>query len=131
MIRVNLRNCFIIKIYNYIAMRFYYFGFQKFFIIDRLAFKFFFISALTLSQIVLYFLISHHFNQKIYPFCLFITTFYISVCFRKHYIEWLNFMIIIQVTNKVFIVFSPKKILLDTNTFSISTSLRWTGILLR
>ena len=33
-----------------------------------------------------------------------------------------NFMIIIQVTNKVFIVFLPKEILLDTNTFLTSTS---------
>ena len=31
-------------------------------------------------------------------------------------------MIIIQVTNKILIVFSPKEILLDINTFSISTS---------
>ena len=37
--------------------------------------------------------------------------------------QWLNFMIIIQVTKKVLIVFfSPKEILLDTNTFSVSTS---------
>ena len=31
-------------------------------------------------------------------------------------------MIFIQVTNKVFIDFPTKEILLDTNTFSISTS---------
>ena len=36
-------------------------------------------------------------------------TFYISTCFRKHYMQWLNFMIIIQVTNKVFIVFFTKR----------------------
>ena len=37
--------------------------------------------------------------------------------------QWLNFMIIMQVTKKVLIVFfSPKEILLDTNTFSVSTS---------
>ena len=30
-------------------------------------------------------------------------------------------MIIIQVTNKAFIVFSPEEILLDANTISIST----------
>ena len=34
-------------------------------------------------------------------------------------------MIIIQVTDKIFLVFfSPKEILLDTNTFSISTSFK-------
>ena len=33
-------------------------------------------------------------------------------------------MIIIQVTYKVFIVFSPKEILLDPNAFLISTSLK-------
>ena len=35
---------------------------------------------------------------------------------------WFNFKAITQATNKVFIVFSPKEIFLDTNTFSISTS---------
>ena len=33
--------------------------------------------------------------------------------------KWLNFMIIIQVTNKVFIVLFTRRILLDINTFSI------------
>ena len=31
-------------------------------------------------------------------------------------------MIIIQVTNKAFIIFLPKEIFLDTNSFTISTS---------
>ena len=35
--------------------------------------------------------------------------------------SWFNFMIIIQVTNKVLIVFLLQEILLDTNTFLIST----------
>ena len=39
-------------------------------------------------------------------------------------------MIIKQVTNKVFIVFfSRKEILLDINTFSISTSIKKIGLL--
>ena len=38
-------------------------------------------------------------------------------------------MIIIKVTNKVLIVFSTKEILLDTNTFLISTSFKDTGAL--
>ena len=38
-------------------------------------------------------------------------------------------MIIIQVINKVF--FSPEDFFLDTSTFSISTSLRGTGLLWR
>ena len=42
----------------------------------------------------------------------------------------LNFIIIIQVTNKLLIVFSPKEILSDTNTFSIPTSRKETGVLL-
>ena len=54
MIRVCLRNFFLIKICNFIAMRFY-FGFQKFFIVHRQAVKFFFVSMLTLFQIVLCF----------------------------------------------------------------------------
>ena len=32
--------------------------------------------------------------------------------------SWFNFMIISQVTNKVFIIFAPQEILLDTSTFS-------------
>ena len=41
-------------------------------------------------------------------------------------------MIIIQVTNQVLIFFfHPKEILLDINTFSISTSFRKIGILCR
>ena len=43
--------------------------------------------------------------------------------------QWLNFMIIIQETDKVFIVFFKKEIFLDTNTVSISTSLRGTELL--
>ena len=33
----------------------FYFGFQNFFAVERLAIKFYFISVLTLSEIVLYF----------------------------------------------------------------------------
>ena len=36
--------------------------------------------------------------------------------FQKHYMQWLNFIMIIEITNKMFIFFSPKEILLDTNT---------------
>ena len=36
----------------------------------------------------------------------------------KHFMQWFNSTIIMQVTNKVFIVFSPKEISLDTNTCS-------------
>ena len=38
-------------------------------------------------------------------------------------------MIIVQVTNKVFVTFSLKKIFLDTNTFSVSTSPPKIGVL--
>ena len=41
MTRVHLWNFVIVKILNFVAMRFY-FGFQKIFIIDRLAIKHFF-----------------------------------------------------------------------------------------
>ena len=40
-------------------------------------------------------------------------------------------MISIKVTNLVLIVFSPKEILLDTNTFSISSSFEKIGVLWR
>ena len=43
--------------------------------------------------------------------------------------EWLNFIIIIQVTKKVVIALSPKDILLDTNTFATSTSFKKIGVL--
>ena len=36
--------------------------------------------------------------------------------------QWLDFLIIIQVNYKEFIVFSPEETLLDANTFLISTS---------
>ena len=111
---------FVIKICTFIPMRFY-FGFQKNFMTDSLTSKFYFISALTLSQIVLYF--SHKSSSSIKKYihlvayhCIFIST-----CFRKLYIAWLKFMVIIQVTSKAFIVFFFQT-LLDTNTFSISTS---------
>ena len=41
MIRIHLRNFFIVKVCNFVAMRFY-FGFQKIVIIDTLAIKLFF-----------------------------------------------------------------------------------------
>ena len=48
----------------------------------------------------------------------------------KHFMQWFNSTIIMQVTNKVFIVFSPKEISLDTNTtFSISTFFKKIGLL--
>ena len=36
--------------------------------------------------------------------------------------KWFNFFIIMQVTNKVLLVFLHQVILLDTYTFSLSTS---------
>ena len=36
--------------------------------------------------------------------------------------QWLNFIIIMQITNNVFIAFSTMRFLLGTNTFSVSTS---------
>ena len=45
----------------------------------------------------------------------------------KHYMYWLNFMIIVQVTSEVLQFFSPKEILLDINTFLISTSFKNIG----
>ena len=49
------------------------------------------------------------FNQKINTFSLTIKTSYICFCFWKHYVWWLNFMIIIQVTNKVSTVFFTER----------------------
>ena len=42
--------------------------------------------------------------------------------------QWLNFVIIIQVTNKVLLAFSPKETFLDT-IFLISTSPKRLGAL--
>ena len=81
MIRDHPMDFFVVKIYNFITMRFY-FSFQNKIIIDRLAIKFFFISALTLFQTLLYFSKVIIFNQKIHPFSFSIIIFYISVCFR-------------------------------------------------
>ena len=65
MIRVDLRTFFIVKISNFITMRFY-FGFLKLFIAGRLGMKFFFyISADFIPNIiVLIILISHHFQSR-------------------------------------------------------------------
>ena len=103
MIRVYLTYFYIMKICSSITKRFC-FGSQFFFIVDRFAIKFFLISVLAFFQIVLYL-----FNK--------------SSSSIKKYIQWLNFVTIIQVTNKVFIVFfSPEEILLGTHTLSVSTS---------
>ena len=40
-------------------------------------------------------------------------------------------MVILQVINKVFVFFSPKEILLDTNTYSISTPFEKIRIFMR
>ena len=85
-------------------MRFY-FGFQKNFMTDSLTSKFYFISALTLSQIVLYFSNKSSSSIKKYIHLVAYHCIFISTCFRKLYIEWLKFMVIIQVTSKAFIVF--------------------------
>ena len=116
MIRVHFREIFIIKICSFITIKFKNSLSQT----DLLS-NSFFILGLTLSQIVLYF--SHKSSSSIKKYihlvayhCIFIST-----CFRKLYIAWLKFMVIIQVTSKAFIVFFFQT-LLDTNTFSISTS---------
>ena len=85
----------------------FYFGFQITFIIHRLAIKFFFgiRTDLIPNSIILHPL----FSQIIHPFSLIITTFYVSSCLRKHDMQWLNFMIIIQVHNKVLTVFLAKR----------------------
>ena len=128
MIRVYIRNFFIVKICNFITMRFY-FGFLKFFIVDRFIMKFFFDMSvdyyiyIIVNVLYYIFLMSHHlqskntsmnvdfiansiifswwviiFNQKIHPLNLSIITFCIDAC---------------------------------TNTFSISTYFNRTGVLLR
>ena len=43
--------------------------------------------------------------------------------------QWLNFVIIIQVTNKVLLASSPKETFLDANIFLISTSPKRLGAL--
>ena len=86
MIRIYLRNSFIIKICNFIAMR-SYLVFNIFYCRQASYQILFFISPLTLSQIVLYFSNkSIIFNQKIHPFSFSIIPFNISTSFRKHYI---------------------------------------------
>ena len=65
MISVHLRNFLIVKICNFIIIRFY-FGFQKLFIVDRFSIKFFFnISAQLISNNVIpIFPICHHPQSK-------------------------------------------------------------------
>ena len=92
--------------------------FKRFLLLTGLLSKSFLISALTLSQIVLYFSNMPSSSIKKYNHLFF----HLNVCFRKHYISWFNFMINIQVANKVLLVFFVKINLADTNTFSISTS---------
>ena len=48
--------------------------------------------------------------------------FYICPVFWKHYMSRFNFIIITQVTNKLFILFSSEEILLDIKTLSIYTA---------
>ena len=99
------RNFFIVKICCLITVRFY-FAFQKTFILDRFVIKFFFDNRTVLIwNSIVFFQSVIIYNQKIHPFSLTIITFYIRTRFWKHYMQWLNFIIVIQVTNKVFIVF--------------------------
>ena len=87
----------IVKICNFITMR-CYFGFKKFIISDWLAISFFlYISTDFIPNSIIF--LSNTSTSS--------TTKYIhlvckSFCFRKHYMQWLKFMIIIQVTDKVF-----------------------------
>ena len=116
--------------YATLSLRFY-FGFQNCFVTDRLAIKFFFkISADFVQNSIIIFKWVIIFNQKIHPSSLCIITFHIFARFWKHYMKWFNFIIIIQVTSKVVIVFfQQKKILLDTNTFSVSIYILKIGLL--
>ena len=101
--RIYLGNFFTIKICKFITMRFY-FSFQKIFMKNRVAIKFFFfLSALTLSQIVLYFFnkSSSSIKKYIHLVC---PPYLFAICTRfwKHYMSWFNFIIIIQITNIFF-----------------------------
>ena len=97
MIRLHLRNFFIVEICTFITMRFY-FGFQNTFVIDRLAIKLFFYTGTDFI-----------FNQKIHPFKFSVKTFHICTSFWEHYMLRFNFMIIIWITKKVFIDFLTRK----------------------
>ena len=61
-----------------------------------------------ITNSIIFFLECIIFNQRIHPFSLSIITFYITTCLKKHYMQWFTSIIIIQVTNKVFVVFFIK-----------------------
>ena len=84
---------------------------QPSFIVQKFAVKFFFnISANIIPNSIICFQKVTIFTQKIHPFSMTITTFYISApLLHKHYMQWLNFKIIIQVSNKVLLVFLTKR----------------------
>ena len=103
-----IRACFMyfsnMEICSLITVR-SYFGFQKFFIVY--GFKFFFntIADFIINKIIFFEYIII-FNQKIYLFSFIIRTFHLISRFWKHYAsKWFNFIIIIFVTNKAFIIF--------------------------
>ena len=68
----------------------------------------FYVSADFMSNSITFFQKFIIFNQKIHPFSLPIIIFYISPCFWKYYMLWLNLIFIMQVTNKAFIAFFNK-----------------------
>ena len=79
---------------------------QPSFIVQKFAVKFFF----NIPNSIICFQKVTIFTQKIHPFSMTITTFYISApLLHKHYMQWLNFKIIIQVSNKVLLVFLTKR----------------------
>ena len=86
MIRAHLRHLFIMKICNFITVRFYV-DFQKIYILERFAVKFFFnIRTDFIVNSVLFFQKVIIFNQKRHPISLIIIIFYIRVPFWKHYV---------------------------------------------
>ena len=61
------------------------------------------------------------FIQKIHRTFFTIITFYISTYFWKHYVQYFSFTVIIFVTSKKFMIFSPEENILDISVLLIST----------
>ena len=98
--------------------------FRIFFTVDGFAIKFFFNAIADLvPDIIMFFNKSSTSIEKIHPLSFTVITFYVYARSWKNYTEWFNF-IIIYITNKAFIIFSLKEILLDISMLSISTSFK-------
>ena len=124
-IRSYFKNFSIMKICKLVAV--FHFRLQKFLIAGRFAIKFLFH---TIGDFILATIFSQFFqqlfssNRKKHRFNFTIMAFYICTLFRKHYMLWFKYIILITyVTKKILkIFFSRKETILGTCMLSIFIS---------